>query len=130
MKHFNKQHTILITPKRGNFQYSQIKFGVYALQALESGILTSSQLESVRRTISRLTSRTSKSWVRVHVNTPVTAKPREIRMGKGKGDVAQYVRYITRGQILFEIAAGLNNKKILFAAKYKLPILTRIIEKF
>jgi large subunit ribosomal protein L16 len=68
--------------------------------------------------------------MRVKVNMPLTAKPREIRMGKGKGEVSQHVRYIIRGQILFEIAAGKQNRSILLIAKRKLPLLTRIIERF
>ena len=129
MKFLARKHVNLISNKAGNFDFAKIKFGSYGLQALESGILTASQLEITRRVITRLTKRRVKLWVRTKINTPITAKPREIRMGKGKGEISQYVRYITRGEIILELALNPVGKIILEAAKKKLPVLTRIVTR-
>lgn len=67
--------------------------------------------------------------MRSRVNLALTAKPREIRMGKGKGEISQRVRYITRGEIILEMALIEGVKDILITASKKLPLLTRVIER-
>ena len=105
--------------------------GEYGIQALEPVWLTSSQIEAVRRTISRYTKRTGKLWIKVFPDKSVTARAEESRMGSGKGAVEYWVVVIKPGNILFEIA-GVSKEvatEALKIASYKLPIKTRILVK-
>jgi large subunit ribosomal protein L16 len=106
-----------------------LAFGEFGLQALECGRLTSQQIEAARVAITRHVKRGAKLWVRVFPHKPVTKKPAETRMGKGKGDVAGYVAPVKRGTMLYEIS-GLSEdvaKESLRLASHKLPIKTRIV---
>lgn len=98
--------------------------GTNVLIAAEFGILTSKQIESARRVISRLTKRKFRVYIHILANQPITAKPNEVRMGKGKGAVNQYVRFIRPGDYLFAMS-GANtttaHSTLLRAAK-KLPL--------
>lgn len=109
----------------------KIIFGNYALKALEEGRLTSKQIEAGRRAIVRKMKRLGFLWIRVFPDTPITSKPTEIRMGKGKGAVQFWVSKIKKGQILYEIN-GIKDetaKKALKSGANKLPILTKYISK-
>lgn len=110
---------------------SQIIYGKYALKSLEKKRLTSKQIEATRRTIVRKMKRLGYLWIRIFPDTPVTAKPNENRMGKGKGAVSFWVAKVKSGQILFEIS-GIsfeNAQKVFKAGATKLPILTKFIYK-
>ena len=114
--------------KRGR----DIKFGDYGLVAVESGWLTARQIEAVRVTISRKLKKIGTIHLRVFPHKPVTKKPAETRMGKGKGSPEFWVSCIKRERVLFEISGsfGLETaKSILKAASYKLPIKTRFMER-
>lgn len=102
---------------------------VTSLIATERGILTEKQIESARRVISRYTRRRGKVQILKPANQPITSKPNEIRMGKGKGSVNQYVRYIRAGDKLFSIVGNTKsmNTKALISASKKLPISTKLI---
>lgn len=78
--------------------------GEYGLQALEPGWITSRQIEAIRRTIVRQMRRRGKYWIRIFPDKPVTAKPAETRMGKGKGSVDHWVAVVKPGRIIFEIS--------------------------
>ena len=78
--------------------------GEFGLQALEPGWITSRQIEAIRRVVVRHNKRRGKYWIRIFPDKPVTAKPAETRMGKGKGSVDHYVAVVKPGRILFEIA--------------------------
>jgi large subunit ribosomal protein L16 len=112
-----------------------VSFGSFGISAQAPGRLTSRQIEAVRRTLKRkmraLDSSGGKIWVRVFPHTPVTAKPQEVRMGKGKGALSYWASCVKPGKVLFEIS--LNNEvlahKILKSASLKLPIPTRVISK-
>lgn len=82
---------------------TQLNFGLYGIRSLEAGRLTAKQLEAVRRALRRKVKKTAKIWITVAPNIPVTSKPAEVRMGKGKGAVAYYAAPIQAGQILFEM---------------------------
>lgn len=100
------------------------KFGNYALIAQESGFLTARQIEACRQVINRYLKRKGKIWIRAFPHTPITSKPTEVRMGKGKGGVKAWVCVVKQGKILFEVD-GVASQKILEAfqaAKKKLPI--------
>ncbi len=108
---------------------AKLSFGEFGLQSLECGRLTSQQIEAARVAVTRHVKRGAKLWVRVFPDKPVTKKPAETRMGKGKGDVAGYVAPIKRGTMLYEIS-GLSPesaKEALRLASYKLPVKTRIV---
>ncbi len=109
----------------------QIKFGKYALKVLEETRLTSRQIEAARRIIIRKMKRLGFLWIRIFPDTPITAKPTENRMGKGKGAVSFWVSKVKKGQILFEISGiSLENaKKVLKAGSNKLPVQTKFIYK-
>jgi large subunit ribosomal protein L16 len=103
--------------------------GSVGLQALEPGWITSRQIEAIRRVVVRHNKRRGKYWIRIFPDKPVTAKPAETRMGKGKGSVDHYVAVVKPGRILFEIA-GVPDEQALEAlrlASYKLPIKTQVV---
>lgn len=105
--------------------------GEFGLQALEPGWITSRQIEAVRRTLVRAMRRRGKYWIRIFPDKPVTAKPAETRMGKGKGAVDHWVAVIKPGRIMFEIAGVSEEvaREALMMGKYKLPIRTQIVSR-
>jgi large subunit ribosomal protein L16 len=112
---------------RGN----KIDFGEFALQATSCGYLTSRQIEAARIAITRKTKRGGRVWIKVFPDKPLTKKPAEVRMGKGKGSVDRWVAVIKPGRVLFEVG-GVERELSLQAlrlAKYKLPVKTKVIMK-
>ena len=108
-----------------------IAFGDYALQAVEAVWMTAQQIEAVRSTISRHMKKTGRLFLRVFADKPVSKKPAETRMGKGKGAVESWVAVVKRERIIVEIA-GLDeqtSKNVLHVAACKLPMKTRIIKR-
>lgn len=109
----------------------ELTFGDYGLQAVEPAWLTAQQIEAVRVSLSRRTKKLGKVYLRVFPEKPITKKPAETRMGKGKGNVEQWVCVVKRERIMFELG-GLDettSKDALKAAAYKLPMKTRIVKK-
>jgi large subunit ribosomal protein L16 len=108
---------------------SQIIYGKYAIKVLEEKRITSKQIEAARRAIVRKMKRLGNLWIRVFPDTPVTSKPNENRMGKGKGAVSFWVAKVKSGQILYEISGvSLENaQKVLKAGATKLPVQTKFI---
>ncbi len=110
---------------------NKIIYGKYAIKVVEENRITAKQIESARRTIVKKMKRLGFLWIRIFPNTPITSKPTENRMGKGKGAVSFWVAKVKKGQILYEIS-GLsleNAKKILKAGSNKLPVKTKFIYK-
>jgi large subunit ribosomal protein L16 len=109
----------------------ELAFGDYGLQALEPCWMTSRQIEAARRAIVRRVRRTGKLWIRVFPDKPVTAKPAETRMGKGKGAVDHYVAVVKPGRILFEIigVGEQEAREAMRLASHKLPIRTRFVAR-
>ena len=109
----------------------ELQQGEYGLQALEPGWITSRQIEAVRRAMVRHMRRRGRYWIRIFPDKPVTAKPAETRMGKGKGAVDHWVAVVKPGRIMFEIA-GVSDEvaqEALRRAGYKLPIKTQIVSR-
>ncbi len=105
--------------------------GEYGLQALEGGWVTSRQIEAIRRSIVRQMRRRGKYWIRIFPDKPVTAKPAETRMGKGKGSVDHWVAVVKPGRIIFEVS-GVPEEialEALRSAGYKLPIRTQVVTR-
>ncbi len=108
---------------------SKISFGRYALQSLDGGWITDRQIESARIAITRHVKRGGKVWIRIFPDKPLTKKPAEVRMGKGKGSPEQWVARIKRGRILFELEGVEPDvaKEAMRLASHKLPVQTRYI---
>lgn len=113
--------------QRGN----TLSFGEFGLQALEPGWLTARQLEAGRITITRFIKRRGKLWLRAFPWKPVTKKPTEVRMGKGKGDPEFWVDVIRPGRVLFELEGVTEDvaKEAMRLAAHKLPVKTRFISR-
>jgi len=110
---------------------SNVDFGDYALIALEDAWITSRQIEAARIAITRHMKRIGKVWIRIFPDKPVTKKPAETRMGKGKGAPEYWVAVVRPGRILFEIE-GVDSKiakEAMRLASHKLPILTKFITR-
>lgn len=110
---------------------SSIAFGSFGLKALEPERVTARQIEATRRAVTREMKRQGKVWIRVFPDTPVSAKPIEVRMGKGKGSIDRWVARVQPGRILFEID-GVPDEVALEALRLgaaKLPIRTKIVRR-
>jgi large subunit ribosomal protein L16 len=107
----------------------EISFGEYGLKALDHGMLTSRQIESARRAIAGSTKRGGKMWIRVFPDKPITKKPLEVRMGKGKGAVDHYACPIKPGKILFELSGidAETAREAFRVAAAKIPMRTRFV---
>lgn len=105
--------------------------GDYGLQALSPGWVTSRQIETMRRTVVRHMRRRGNYWIRIFPDKPVTAKPAETRMGKGKGSVDHWVAVVKPGRVLFEVSGVPEDiaREALRLAKYKLSIKTQVIAR-
>ncbi len=113
--------------QRGN----SIAFGQFGLKALEAHWITSRQIEAARIAMTRYIKRGGKVWIRIFPDKPVTKKPAETRMGKGKGAPEYWVAVIKPGRILFEIEGVTEEvaKEAIRLASHKLPIKTRFVSR-
>ena len=110
---------------------SNVAFGTYGLKAMEAGWITARQIEASRIVISRIVRKLGKMWIRIFPDKPVTAKPAETRMGKGKGTLEYWVASVKPGRILFEIE-GVDRamaEEAFRNAGHKLPIKTKLVER-
>ena len=110
---------------------NKVSFGDFGLKALERGRMTSRQIEAGRRVMTRHVKRGAKIWIRVFPDKPITNKPLEVRMGKGKGSVEYWVAQIQPGRILYEIQ-GVNEalaREAFELAAAKLPFKTQVVTK-
>ncbi len=113
------------------YRGSRINFGDYALQAVSNGWVTSRQIEAARIAISHHVKRGGRVWIRIFPDKPVTKKPLETRMGKGKGSPEAWVAVVKPGRILYEIRGVSEElaREALRRAAHKLPVKTRIISR-
>ncbi len=134
----------MLSPKRVKFRKRQrgrlkgkdecgnkVSFGEFGLVATSSGRLTARQIEAARVSINRRVKRGGKLWIRIFPHAPVTKKPAETRMGKGKGNPEFWVAEVRPGRVLFEMA-GIDEasaKKALEMASFKLPIQTVFVKR-
>lgn len=110
---------------------SELSFGDFGLQALESGKITARQIEAARVAMTRHIKRGGRVWIKIFPDHPVTKKPLEVRMGKGKGSVEFYVAYVKPGRILYEmdgVTPAVATEALNLAAA-KLPIRTKLLMK-
>ena len=113
------------------YRGSSISFGDFALKAMECGRMTAQQIEAARIAINRTVKRGGKMWIRVFPDKPLTKKPAETRMGKGKGSPEQWVAVVRPGRILYELT-GVEEElavKALTLAGNKLPFATKVVSR-
>lgn len=110
---------------------SDLNFGQFGLKALEPERVTARQIEAARRAISRHVKRVGRLWIRVFPDVPVTAKPAEVRMGKGKGSVERWVCRVKPGKIMFEIDGVPEElaREAFDRASAKLPVKTKFVAR-
>ncbi len=108
---------------------SDLNFGTFGLKALEPERVTARQIEAARRAMTRHMKRQGRVWIRIFPDIPVTAKPIEVRMGKGKGSVDRWVCKVKPGRVMFEIDGVAEDiaREALRLAAMKLPIKTRVV---
>jgi large subunit ribosomal protein L16 len=134
----------MLVPKRVKFRKQQrgrrsgiatrgsaLAFGQYGLKSLEAAWITNRQIEAARRAMTRYVKRGGKVWIRVFPDKPITAKPAETRMGKGKGAPEGWVAVIKPGRILYEMEGipEAEAKEAMRLAAMKLPIATRFVSR-
>jgi large subunit ribosomal protein L16 len=135
----------MLTPKNLKYRKAQkgkihgcakagykLAFGQWGLKALEPERITSRQIEAARRAAVRYMKRQGKFWIKIYPDTPVSQKPAEVRMGKGKGAVEYYAAKVAPGRILFEVD-GVSEEiaeRALELAGNKLPIKTKNIKRY
>ncbi len=112
---------------RGN----TVAFGEYGLMSLDPAWITNRQIEASRVALTRVMKRTGKVWIRIFPDKPITKKPAETRMGKGKGNPEGWVAVVKPGRVLFEIEGVPDDvaRKALRMASNKLPIKTRVVRR-
>ncbi len=111
---------------------TRINFGDFGIKALEPGRITSRQIEAARIAMTRKMKRVGKVYIRIFPDKPITQKPAEVRMGKGKGSVEKWVAVVRPGRILFEIGGGVDEelaREALRLAQQKLPIKTKMVTR-
>jgi large subunit ribosomal protein L16 len=134
----------MLMPKRVKFRKRQkgnrrgnatrgfmVDFGTYGLKALEAGWITDRQIEAARVALTRYMKRDGKVWIRIFPDKPVTKKPAETRMGKGKGAPEYWVSVVLPGRIMFEIdgVSPVIAREALRLAAHKLPIKTKFVTR-
>ena len=134
----------MLVPKRVKFRKQQrgrrsgvairgssLAFGQYGLKALEAAWITNRQIEAARRAMTRYIKRGGKVWIRIFPDKPITSKPAETRMGKGKGAPAGWVAVVKPGRILYEMEGitEVEAKEAMRLAAMKLPIATRFVSR-
>lgn len=108
-----------------------VTYGDYGLQSLEAGWITNRQIEAARIAINRYVKRGGKVWIKIFPDRPITAKPAETRMGKGKGAPEHWVAVVKEGRVMFELA-GVNEetaREAMRLAAHKLPVRCRFVKR-
>ncbi|MDY0360551.1 MAG: 50S ribosomal protein L16 [Desulforegulaceae bacterium] len=126
---FRKQHRGRTTGQA--MRGSSLNFGEFGLQAVEPGYISSRQIEAARIAINRHIKRGGKMWIRIFPDIPITKKPAEVRMGKGKGPNEGWVARIKPGRIMYELQ-GIDRDVAMEAfrlASHKLPVKTKFVER-
>ncbi len=110
---------------------SKLSFGEYGLKALDNGLIRSNHIEACRVAMVRKLRGAGKLWINIFPHKPVTKKPAETRMGKGKGDLDHWVAVIKRGRVIFEISGVPEDfaKSLLRLVAFKLPVKTKFVTR-
>src|SRR3989338_6382264 len=110
---------------------NKVHFGEYGLKAIENGLIRSNHIEACRVVVVRKMKGAGKLWINIFPHKPVTKKPAETRMGKGKGDLDHWVAVVKRGKVVFELSGVPEDfaKKIFRLVAFKLPLRTKFISR-
>ena len=110
---------------------TELNFGAYGLKAMAAGRITSRQIEAVRRAITRHLKRAGRVWIRIFPDVPVSTKPAEVRMGKGKGSPEYWMCRVKPGRVMFEVDGVAHDlaKEAIALGAAKLPMATRFITR-
>jgi large subunit ribosomal protein L16 len=134
----------MLQPKRTKYRKQQkgkikgiagrgatVAFGSFGLKTMDEGFITSRQIESARIAVTRYMKREGKVWIRIFPDKPITAKPAEVRMGKGKGALSHWVAVVKPGRIMFEVDGVPSEVAVeaLRLAAQKLPVRTKTISR-
>ena len=113
------------------YRGSDVKFGDFGVKAMEPGWITSRQIEAARVAITRHAKRGCKVWIRIFPDKPITKKPAETRMGKGKGAPEYWVAVVKPGRILYEVSGVTEQtaKEAMRLAGFKLPMATKFVKR-
>ncbi|MCQ2313582.1 MAG: 50S ribosomal protein L16 [Bacteroidales bacterium] len=115
---------------KGNaFRGHELAFGSFGIKTMDEALITARQIEAARQAVTRYMKREGQIWIRIFPDKPITKKPAEVRMGKGKGNVEYFVARVTPGHMLFE-AEGVSlavAKEALRLAAQKLPVATKFV---
>ena len=113
------------------YRGSRVSFGEYGLQSLEASWITNRQIEAARVAITRHVKRGGKVWIRIFPDKPITKKPAETRMGKGKGNPEEWVAVVKPGRIMFELEGVPVEiaRRAMQLASFKLPVKTRFVDR-
>ncbi len=125
-----KHRKVMRGKRRGKaFRGSAVTFGDYGLKALQCGWITARQIEAARIAMTRFVKRGGKIWIRIFPDKPITKKPAETRMGKGKGAPEDWVAVVKPGKILYEMEGVPEDvaKEAMRLAAHKLPIRTKFV---
>lgn len=111
------------------YRGSSISFGAFGIKTMDEGFITSRQIESARVAVTRYMKREGKVWIRIFPDKPITSKPAEVRMGKGKGAPSHWVAVVKPGRIMFEVDGVPLEvaKEALRLAAQKLPVRTKFV---
>jgi len=130
---YRKWHTMRENPKKVGpaTRGVNVSFGSHGLKAMAPGRITSNQIESARKAITRNLGRTGRVWIRIFPDMPFTKKPAEVKMGKGKGDIEGYCVRVLAGQVMFEVDGALAPVAIESLRKggTKMPIKTKVVAR-
>lgn len=128
---YRKWHTLREHPEKIGVatRGTEVSFGSFGLKAVSPARIKSNQIESARKVISRSLGKTGKLWVRIFPDMPYTAKPAEVKMGKGKGDLQGYCAPVKPGRVLFEVDGASREVSVEALRKggTKLPVKTKIV---
>lgn len=127
-----KHRKVMKGKRRGKaYRGSTLSFGTFGVKALECGWITNRQIEAARIAISRCVKRGGKLWIRIFPDKPLTVKPAETRMGKGKGNPEHWVAVIKPGRVLFELEGVTEElaREAMTRAIYKLPLRAKFISR-
>ncbi|MEL6088548.1 50S ribosomal protein L16 [Bartonella schoenbuchensis] len=110
---------------------TDLNFGAYGLKAMEPERITARQIEAARRAITRYMKRSGRVWIRIFPDLPVTSKPTEVRMGKGKGSVDYWAARVSPGRVMFELDGIPEDvaREALRLGAAKLPVKTRFVQR-
>ncbi len=130
---YRKWHTMRRNPKRVGpaTRGVSVSFGSHGLKATTPGRITSNQIESARKAITKALGKTGRVWIRIFPDMPFTKKPAEVKMGKGKGDIEGYCAKVLAGQVMFEVdgATAVVAQESLRKGGTKMPVKTKVVTR-